>query len=82
MANKKKRTEDKKGKGILLNLIPAKRKQLYDLAKKENKTLTAILSEALDNYMKMKKSSTSDDIGLGDIFDEGNVDLIGETKIW
>jgi hypothetical protein len=63
MVNRKK-DADKKSKGILLNLKPEPRRQLYEYAKKEKRTVTSILEEALDIYMKNKN------VKLNNGFDE------------
>ena len=78
---KKKEPSEKKGKGILLNLIPEKRKQLYDLAAKEKRTVTSIIEEALDIYIKNKLVKFNN--GFGNEFNiEDELNLNKESKLW
>jgi len=87
MVNRKK-AKDRKSNGILLKLIPAKKKQLYDLAKKENKTVTTILQEALESYIKSKspKPDAGFNLDLGkddiDLLGDNDITLLGKARVW
>jgi hypothetical protein len=67
-------------KAFPLSLTEVRREKLVAIAKKKEKTLTAIINDAIDNYIEQqdtKKSKSPFDMEV-----DANFKLGGETNLW
>lgn len=66
----------RKKKSILLNLSEGRYEKITKIAKEKEKTITAIIEEAIDFYIEHK-------LKVNDGFDlDKELNLTGETKLW
>lgn len=70
-----------KKKGILLNLSQKRSDSISKIAKEKEKTVTAIIEDAIDVYLKMQLDNNP--IKSSSIFEgDYDFDIDKETKIW
>lgn len=67
-----------KKKSILLNLSPKRYEKVSELSKLKEKTITAIIEDAIDNYIEYKVNSPTK---KSDAF-ETAFDMEKETNVW
>jgi predicted transcriptional regulator len=70
-----------KKKSILLNLSEGRYNKLSDIASKKEKSVTAIIEDAIDNFIELYETNNKTQKLITNTFDT-DFDVNKETNIW